>query len=217
MIIALALAAAGLAAPPLMVTVHAARGISPLMVKGALEEAAAIWRRPGVTLTWRIDDEAAVVEMPGAPRKPARNDDCTLPFGLAVDVVIEDGPPTGENYLAPIGWIVFDENTPRPEIHLSHSNALEILVSAYGRGGVNQMTILQRRTYMSRALGRALAHEVGHYLLGSKQHTTRGLMKARQTASDMFGLDRSRLDVTIAEQSVAIARLAETDRLTWSR
>src|SRR5262245_54359951 len=31
---------------------------------------------------------------------------------------------------------------------------------------------------LSRALGRALAHEIGHYLLGTSRHTSRGLMRA---------------------------------------
>jgi hypothetical protein len=32
--------------------------------------------------------------------------------------------------------------------------------------------------FLSRALGRALAHEIGHYLLGTSRHTARGLMRA---------------------------------------
>ena len=31
--------------------------------------------------------------------------------------------------------------------------------------------------FLSRALGRALAHEIGHYLLGTSRHTARGLMR----------------------------------------
>lgn len=33
--------------------------------------------------------------------------------------------------------------------------------------------------FLSRALGRALAHEIGHYLLGTSRHTARGLMRAQ--------------------------------------
>ena len=33
--------------------------------------------------------------------------------------------------------------------------------------------------YLARALGRALAHEIGHYLLGTSRHTARGLMRAQ--------------------------------------
>jgi hypothetical protein len=32
--------------------------------------------------------------------------------------------------------------------------------------------------FLARALGRALAHEIGHYLLGTSRHTARGLMRA---------------------------------------
>src|SRR4029453_1036018 len=32
--------------------------------------------------------------------------------------------------------------------------------------------------FLARGLGRALAHEIGHYLLGTSRHTARGLMRA---------------------------------------
>ena len=49
-------------------------------------------------------------------------------------------------------------------------------------GIVEQMPQSQRETLLARAMGRALAHELGHYLLASKVHTEHGLMKAVLTA-----------------------------------
>jgi hypothetical protein len=51
---------------------------------------------------------------------------------------------------------------------------------------------------LARALGRALAHEVGHYLLGTGQHRSYGLMRAQFTPQELlepasdarYGLDR---------------------------
>ena len=51
--------------------------------------------------------------------------------------------------------------------------------------------------FLARALGRALAHEIGHYLLGTSRHTARGLMRAhfsplelREPATQQrYGLD----------------------------
>jgi hypothetical protein len=52
--------------------------------------------------------------------------------------------------------------------------------------------------FIARALGRALAHEIGHYLLGTARHTSHGLMRARFTPQELvepasearYGLDR---------------------------
>jgi hypothetical protein len=52
---------------------------------------------------------------------------------------------------------------------------------------------------LARALGRALAHEIGHYLLGNTGHNGSGLMRAQLTPQEllepitetMYGLDRS--------------------------
>ena len=102
---------------------------------------------------------------------------------------------------------------PRPDIHLSYANAGEIMRGAYGDSGINRMPIAERRAYLSRALGRALAHEIGHYLTGSKQHTRRGLMKARQTAGDLFGPSRTVFDLTPSQRSDALGRLIDAERL----
>jgi hypothetical protein len=45
---------------------------------------------------------------------------------------------------------------------------------------------------IGRALGRVLAHELGHYLLRSKMHQPRGLMRAVFTGSDLAAWDPTR-------------------------
>jgi hypothetical protein len=40
--------------------------------------------------------------------------------------------------------------------------------------------------FLGRALGRALAHEIGHYLLGTTNHSERGLMRAQFTPEDLL-------------------------------
>jgi hypothetical protein len=52
--------------------------------------------------------------------------------------------------------------------------------------------------FLARALGRALAHEIGHYLLPTRGHTVRGLMRARFALHELmegptrtrYGLDQ---------------------------
>jgi hypothetical protein len=46
-------------------------------------------------------------------------------------------------------------------------------------------------TLAARLLGRALAHEVGHYLLGTRDHAPRGLMRPTFTVRDVLGSDWS--------------------------
>lgn len=59
---------------------------------------------------------------------------------------------------------------------MSYANARQFLeVSALVVGPTAQMPGRQREILLSRAMGRALAHEMGHYLLASKVHTMSGL------------------------------------------
>jgi hypothetical protein len=40
--------------------------------------------------------------------------------------------------------------------------------------------------YAARIAGRVAAHEMGHYLLGDKQHRARGLMRTRFDGDELF-------------------------------
>jgi len=42
-----------------------------------------------------------------------------------------------------------------------------------------------------RVLGRALAHEIGHFLLRRQGHSSKGLMRAQQQVPDLMREDRS--------------------------
>ena len=96
---------------------------------------------------------------------------------------------------------------------INYANAFELLRDRYGEGGVNQMTVVERRTHLARALGRALAHEIGHYLLASSEHSARGLMKAQLVANDLFGPSRGAFGLTDAQRCDALVRLWSTEHL----
>jgi hypothetical protein len=53
-----------------------------------------------------------------------------------------------------------------------------------------------QRMFLVRAMARAIAHELGHYLLASREHAARGLMRGQLTADDIMQPRRSsdRLD-----------------------
>jgi hypothetical protein len=210
MFVALALAAAGVAAvPPVTLAAHAVPSIPARVVAEVIDEAAAVWRALGVTIVGRIDRDDRAAGCRVAERQ-------LWPVGPVVRVRLDDGPATLANFSGTIGSIQFDaSNTPVPEIHLSYSNAFELMVATYGHPAVSQMPAAQQRMFLSRALGRALAHEIGHYVLGSKAHTQRGLMKPRLSATDLFGPRRDEFNLTSSDRATAVAHLTEAGRLAW--
>ena len=94
-----------------------------------------------------------------------------------------------------LGNIYFVAGRPTPLIDLWADEAVRVM-------GGSQVMFNQGlsdprvRVEMGRLLGRSLAHELGHYLLGSRVHTEEGLMRASYGHTDgksktrgMFSLD----------------------------
>jgi len=186
--------------PPMIVTVIAPGGMSSRLIAAVLAETAAIWRPSGVSFVWRF--------MPGVLKSsPANQPEAYLPNTLRLTIGEDRG--VGRDGRVPLGWIVFDDVTlPEQEIYLSHANARTMMESAAGVVGiVEQMPIAQRETLLARAMGRALAHEMGHYLLASKAHTERGLMKAVLSAVELFQPDSAAFRIEPAQRRLVAARL----------
>jgi hypothetical protein len=183
------------------VYIAAGAGVSAALVARICAEADAIWRPGGVTFSWRRVARAA------APDRRGGDGDQSAPGTLTLN--IGDDPGVVRSHGLPLGWIVFDTATsPQQEIYLSHANALAMLDDSRPVVGiVEQMPIAQREMLLARALGRALAHELGHYLLASKAHTPRGLMKAMLTAVELFGSDDRALRLEPAQRRAVVARL----------
>ena len=174
--------------PPIGITVSVAADIPPKLIAMILDEADAIWRPTGITFVWH--------------HAPA-----IIPAMLHVVLNNEQRPPTDNDL--PLGWVVFnDGRSPEPEIHLSYANALQYLSeSRMVVGTLERMPVLERWTLLSRAMGRALAHELGHYLLASKTHTASGLMQTHRTAVDLFGISRHGFAISTVERATVAARL----------
>jgi hypothetical protein len=189
--------------PPMIVNVSVAADISSTLVSRVLVEAGAIWNAAGFALIWRRTTDEAVpyarVSEPGPPALSA----------LRVTVGNERGV-TKEEYATPLGWIVFEDvNTPQREIYLSYANARALMEMS--RGVVGRIDLMPRselETLLGRAMGRALAHEIGHYLLASKVHTTTGLMQAKRTAAELFASARRRFGLEVSQRAAIVARLA---------
>ncbi|HWF86592.1 MAG TPA: hypothetical protein VG222_17155 [Vicinamibacterales bacterium] len=197
------------ALPPITVSVYVAPHVPQSTVTRLLAEAADVWRPNGITFLWVPGPEEV------APYGRAGEDGRYRPSTLRVSIDYERGDPRRDR-LTPLGWIRFDRpGEPDQVIHVSYANATSLLeASALVVGPVGTMPKLERELYLARAMGRALAHELGHYLLASKVHTVHGLMQAGRTAGELFGRERVHFELDAAQKEVALSRLMQTMTLT---
>ena len=101
----------------------------------------------------------------------------------AVTVLIAEGTrrPGSRSWSSPLGEISFAATgEPRRVILLFYDAAARLITGAKASGTTSsQFAILHQPNVIGRVLGRALAHEIGHYLLRSPGHSA-GLMRAHQ-------------------------------------
>lgn len=87
--------------------------------------------------------------------------------------------------------ILFLDDQPRPTIVVYHNTIAAIVSDSTLLGRhVSEWPPDFREVAMGRVLGRALAHEIGHFLLRSRNHSAIGLMRANPSISDLIGRDR---------------------------
>jgi hypothetical protein len=189
--------------PPIIVTFSTAATISPRVLALALDEAGEIWRASGFTFVWRRAPREAVPD--------ARSGAVGPPVASGLRVIFGNETGVSRDDTTPLGWISFDDDqTPMPEIYISYENARRLMEAARGTMGmVWEMTGAQRDLLLGRAMGRALAHEMGHYLLKSKIHTARGLMRASRSAQEFFSTDQRGFRIDPAQRLTIAARLAQ--------
>jgi hypothetical protein len=133
-----------------------------------------------------------------------------VPAPTALRIVIGPARGIGGPNRIPLGWIRFDDDGPAREIYVSYRNAVDYMNGSEGVVGIaSQLTLLERETYLARAMGRALAHELGHFLMASKEHTRRGLMQATHTASDFFDPQRRGFAIDASQRQLVAARLGQ--------
>jgi hypothetical protein len=175
--------------PPLVIGVTVSVDISPSLVPRVLNEAAEIWRATGLTIVWQRDEGAGVRPPP-----------------LRVWIGDARGIRSRDRAM-PLGWIMFDNaGAPARDIYVSHANALELLGLARSTASIDRMPRAEKEGLIGRAMGRALAHELGHFLLASKEHTAKGLMRARRTSAEFFSSDRTHFDLDPWQRATVLSR-----------
>src|SRR5262249_180580 len=126
---------------------------------------------------------------------------------LNVVIGTEEGPLRREGGTMPIGWVRFENDEPLREIHLSYENAVRFMEdSREVVGVVNRKTQAERDSLLGRLLGRGLGHELGQYLLATKAHTHKGLLKGSRSAQEFFGPDRTTFAMDMNERRLVAAR-----------
>ena len=172
----------------MVVNVTAAADISHSLITATLREADAIWRAAGFKFIWQ------------------RGANLTT---TGLRVVIGGGVSVNDR-LMPLAWIGVDSGgVPTSLLYVSHANAYTFMAnSRLTVGSIEGMTILQRETYLARAMGRALAHEIGHYLMASREHTNKGLMTAVHSAAEFFSNERRAFAIDAGERRQMAARFS---------
>jgi hypothetical protein len=158
-----------------ILAVERVRDLPASVAEHTLEEAAAIWRPLGVTITWEFVDG---------------EDACAPPDALRV--VFTNAATDGETGI-PLGWIRFlAPATPEPIVHLSRVAAMRLLTSS---PVLREKPQDWQNVLLARLMGRALAHELGHYLLATKEHTARGLMRPSLSLDALTEAERVGFDL----------------------
>lgn len=194
---ALLLALATTKAPPPRLridVVFEGRAVGQARKNSAATEVRAIWAPYGV--------DVRVVATP----KEARVDAITL------HVVMAD---QSDPRLSPqaLGSINFQGDRPVPLI-VMYSAKVEEEVALATSGHANEYPEARWEYIVGRVLGRALAHEIGHFLLRKRDHSRGGLMQAHHLVPDLMVEDRRCCSLTSADALALDNRMA-ADYLDW--
>jgi hypothetical protein len=149
-----------------------------VMVDAAIDEAARFWSRYGVDV------------------KAVRDDGVARERAIRLAVTIASPKASGFDVL---GSIAFEGESADPEITLYPALVAQLVSEESRRRCQCEWPTALRKHLETRALGRALAHEIGHYLLQSKGHARFGLMRARHQVRDLMVPEQRHLLLTVDE------------------
>jgi hypothetical protein len=141
-------------------------GLSSTVRTMLLQEAAAIWRQQHVTIVW----------LPPADDLP--------PAGNRLRALVVERPSRAHRRAA-LGELVRTFHS-HPIALISIDRAERLLASARGSGANEPLAVSEQR--LGIMLGRALAHEIGHFLLDTHTHARRGLMRPHFDAIEFTDL-----------------------------
>jgi hypothetical protein len=176
LVLAAALAAAGPPPVHIALTFGSSSTIPPAVTAAAVREAAAIWSEYRVVVDRALPcasepDEAIVL---------------TVQRGYAQ-------APSAANAKVALGTIAFAEDgTPYSFVTVFFDRLLRsIRNERLGDVAEERWPPELRERIIGRALGRVIAHEIGHYLLGTRTHSSSGLMRSVQPFAELFAMPQT--------------------------
>jgi hypothetical protein len=157
----------------------------------------AVWQREGLVFEW---DE----------RRPGESVNWD-----GVDVwILASHAPASRLDPAALGAVMFADGQPQRLLRLSFDATIAWVtrhMAGLFRASIEQdpqMTLADSRDLVLRAIGYAAAHEVGHYVLGSRDHASAGLMIA--AFPEPVRLDATHLALDASSRETLRHRLAES-------
>jgi hypothetical protein len=160
-----------------------------------IHEADAIWRAYGVRVAAR--------GVAGTPPMALPDGDVNLTLRFAAP-----SPLKRER----LGVIRLVDGVPESSIEIVAGDVTALMAAAPWAGRrLTEWPPAIGNEVTGRALGRVLAHEVGHFLLASPTHTARGLMRASFVARELGAADRRPFAIDrqyLARLSARVAKLA---------
>ncbi len=143
-----------------------------------MHESTRIWRAGGVTVRWSLDS--------------VRTEAIPVAADLTVNVILtrevaEDGLKRGSTWQRPLASILFVDRKPTTLIRAYPLEAERLLEYVrFDEQPLAHRPAGLRFHLVGRALGRAIAHELGHFLFASASHTPVGLMRANHRTDHLL-------------------------------
>jgi hypothetical protein len=186
----LVLCLTGISAPAPVLRLEVAfagQRLRPRVESIVVGEAAAIWSRHGV--------EVHVVD----------SDDPVADHAVRLSVVLSDRPASAFAEQA-LGSIKFVGDAPGRTIEMYAGAVASLITEAVESGKTDDRPLVYQQLTTGRVLGRALAHEIGHFLLQMRGHSASGLMRARHSIVDLASADRHGFVLSAADAALLEAR-----------
>jgi hypothetical protein len=181
----------------LQVTLDARSMVADLPIPSILGEVRELWK-PYLDVVFRTDAETVCAGT------------------LRLLITDQADATTDARRSPPLGWIEFvDHEQPAQTITVSARAARRMQREGRWLGRpLGTLPLGSSQTFMARALGRAIAHEIGHYLLRSTTHSPGGLMRARFTVADIMDNSRSHFRLDRDEEARLAVRLTAPEWTT---
>ena len=160
----------------------------PAAIQGlAVDEAARLWAPYRVAVTLRKNPTVATAEPEGAV--------------LAVRLAAPARRTMASS--SPFGSIRFVGGRPEPVVFL-HYEAIGRAIASSGAMGLReeQWPAGLRDRIVGRTVGRVLAHEIGHFVLRSPKHASRGLMRPIHSIAELTAGNGEIFGLTPEDQSL---------------